>query len=575
MEKAIKEKVDQWLNGDYDKDTKAQIKQLIDDKKEDELADAFYKDLEFGTGGLRGVMGVGSNRMNKYTIATATQGLANYLHKQFPDLEIRVAIAHDNRNNSDYFAQVTADIFTANGIKVYFFDSLRPTPELSFAIRYFQCHSGIVITASHNPKEYNGYKAYWEDGSQIIAPHDVNIINEVNKIKSIDDIHFAANDELLEVIGDEVDEHYLCQLKSLSINPEIIKRQADLKIVYSPIHGTGHKLVPEVLHRFGFEKVYTVDEQMTTSGDFPTVVYPNPEESKAMDMALKKAEEIDAELVMATDPDADRVGIAVKNNKGEFQLLNGNQTGSLLIYYMLEAWKKADKLHGKEFICKTIVTSELIDTISKDFDVDCYNVLTGFKFIAGKIRELEGQKTFIAGGEESYGYLVGDIVRDKDAIAACAFIAEMAAFAKDQGKTLYDLLLDIYVKYGCYQERLISVTKKGKSGAEEIQQMMTTFRETPPETINGSKVVTLKDYKSSESIDLKTGNKTEIDLPSSNVLQFYLEDGTKISARPSGTEPKIKFYFSVNKPLAAKEDYEKIKKELDDRIDNVINDMKL
>lgn len=575
MEDSTKEKVDQWLNGNYDDNTKAQIQKLIDDKNDNELTDSFYKDLEFGTGGLRGVMGVGSNRMNKYTVAAATQGLANYLHKQYPDLEIRVAIAHDNRNHSDFFAGVTADIFTANGIKVYFFESLRPTPELSFAIRYFNCQSGIVITASHNPKEYNGYKAYWEDGAQIIAPHDENIIDEVNKIKSLDDIHFNANDELLEVVGDEVDEHYLCQLESLSINPEMIKRQSELKIVFSPIHGTGYKLIPEALHRFGFNEVHTVDEQMITDGNFPTVVYTNPEEAEAMNMALKKAEEIDAELVMATDPDADRVGIAVKNDKGEFQLLNGNQTGSLLIYYMLEAWKKADKLHDREFICKTIVTTELIDAIAKDYGVDCYNVLTGFKFIAGKIRELEGEKTFIAGGEESYGYLIGDIVRDKDAVAACAFIAEMAAFAKDQGKTLYSLLLDLYVKYGCYQERLISVTKKGKSGAEEIQQMMTTFRETPPKTINGSKVITMIDYKSSESIDLVSGEKSQVDLPSSNVLQYYLEDGTKISARPSGTEPKIKFYFSVNKPLDSTGNYDKVKKELDERIDHVIRDLKL
>ncbi|GAL85025.1 phosphoglucomutase [Sporocytophaga myxococcoides] len=575
IDKATKDRINQWLNGNYDSQTKDEIKGLIKRGKEDELIDSFYKDLEFGTGGLRGIMGVGSNRMNKYTIGMATQGLSNYLKKSFPGEQLKVAVAHDSRNNSDYFAKITAEVFSANGIKVYFFKALRPTPELSFAVRLLGCHGGVVLTASHNPKEYNGYKAYWKDGAQMIAPHDKNTITEVQNIKDVSDIKFQRNDALIEIIGEEVDSKYLDMIHSLSISKDAIKRQKDLKIVFTPIHGTGIVLVPDVLKKFGFTNINVVEEQSKPDGNFPTVVYPNPEEPDALSLALKKAKEIDADILMGTDPDSDRVGIAVKNHKGEFQLLNGNQTGSLLLNYLINAWKDAGKIKGKEFIVKTIVTTYLIDKIAADNGVKCYNTLTGFKYIAALIGELEGKELFIGGGEESYGYLVGDQVRDKDAISSCAFIAEMAAYAKDKGVSLFDMMRDMYVKYGFYKEKLISLTKKGKSGAEEIQQMMKDLRNNPPKVVAGSALIQLKDYQAQTIKDLKTGKETPTNLPKENVLQFLTEDGTLVSARPSGTEPKIKFYISVNTPLSKKEDYDKVNIELDKKIENVINDMNL
>ncbi|HSY61150.1 MAG TPA: phospho-sugar mutase [Cytophaga sp.] len=572
---ATKKKIQTWLTGSYDADTKKQIQSLVDAGKEDELIECFYKDLEFGTGGLRGLMGVGSNRMNKYTIGAATQGLCNYLKKNFPGQPLKAAIAHDSRNNSDFFARTTAEVFAANGIQVYFFKALRSTPELSFAIRHFGCQTGVVLTASHNPKEYNGYKAYWNDGAQVIAPHDKNIITEVQKISSIDDVNFNANQSLITEIGEEVDNAYLNELVKLTVSPDAIKRQKNMKIVYTPIHGTGIVLVPEILKRFGFENVRVVQEQAIPDGNFPTVVYPNPEEKDALSLAVKQATEWDADLVMATDPDADRVGIAIKNDKNEFQLLNGNQTGSLLILYMLQAWKNANKITGKEFIVKTIVTTDLIEKIATKFGVKYYNTLTGFKYIAAKIKELEGKEQFIAGGEESYGYLIGDSVRDKDAIASCAFIAEMVAYAKDQGKSLYDMLLDMYVEYGFYKEHLISLTKKGKSGAEDIQKMMKELRSTPPKTLSGSPVEWMFDYDSQLATNIITGATKKIELPQENVLQFKTADGTLVSARPSGTEPKIKFYFSVNEPLASRAEFAAVDKKLDAKIQTLISDLKL
>lgn len=548
---------------------------MVQSADKSQLIESFYKDLEFGTGGLRGIMGTGSNRMNKYTVGMATQGLANYLKKTYPGEQIKVAIAHDSRNNSPFFAQTTADVFSANGFTVYFFEELRPTPELSFAIRHLGCHSGVVITASHNPKEYNGYKAYWNDGAQMIAPHDKNTITEVNNIKGIDEVKFDAQPSLIQKISKEVDEPYLEAVRSASLSPEIIKRQKDLKIVFSPIHGTGITLVPEILKRMGFENVTVVKEQATPDGNFPTVVYPNPEEAEAMDLALKKAKDIDADLVMATDPDSDRVGIAVKNDKGEFQLLNGNQTGSLLIYYLLEQWKNRDKLTGSQYVVKTIVTTDLIEKIAKHYGVKCYDTLTGFKFIAALIRELEGRETFIGGGEESYGYLVGDKVRDKDAIASCAFIAEMTAYAKDRGMSLFRMLNEMYLKFGYYKEHLISLTKKGIKGQEEIKQMMENLRANPPKTINGSKLLKIADYTTLEERDFVTGKTSPLNYPKSDVMQFFTEDGSKISARPSGTEPKIKFYFSVSQPVKNESELKQAESLLTQRIQGIINDMGL
>lgn len=575
LESNVRNQVSTWLSGRYDDVTKSEIQDFIDNKNEEALTDAFYKNLEFGTGGLRGLMGVGCNRMNKYTIGSATQGLANYLKKTYPSQQIKVAIAHDSRNNSNYFAKITAEVFSANHIEVYFFDELRPTPELSFAIRHFGCQSGVVITASHNPKEYNGYKAYWNDGAQMIAPHDTNVIDEVNAIASIDDVNFNANQNLIKMIGKEVDEVYLSKIKALSISTEAIRRQKDLKIVFTPIHGTGITLVPTLLKQFGFENVSIVASQSTPDGNFPTVVYPNPEESEALTLALQQAKELDADLVLATDPDADRVGIAIKNDKNEFQLLNGNQTGALLIYYLLNAWKEAGKITGKEFVVKTIVTTDLIARIAEKFGVKNYDTLTGFKYIAALIKELEGKEQFIGGGEESYGYLIGDFVRDKDAIASCAFIAEMAAWAKDQGKGLYDLLLDMYVEFGFYKEKLISITKKGKSGAEDIKAMMKQMRENPPVSIAGSKLEKISDYEFGIERNFVTNTESPLSLPKSDVLQFKTVDGSIISARPSGTEPKIKFYFSVNTALSSKAEFENVSQLLDKKIELAIADLGL
>ena len=571
----VKDRVNHWLTGSYDAETKAIIKKLLDENNETELTDSFYRDLEFGTGGLRGIMGVGSNKMNKYTVAAATQGIFNYLAKSFPDEQIKVAIAHDSRNNSSYFAEITAEVFSANGAKVYLFKELRPTPELSFAIRHFGCHSGVVITASHNPKEYNGYKAYWNDGAQMLSPHDKNSITEVQKIKDISEIKFGKKAENIVLIGEEVDAIYLDKVTSLSVSKDAIKRQKDLKIVFTPLHGTGITLVPELLKKFGFENVSIVEAQAVPDGNFPTTPSPNPEEKAALEMAVAQAKKIDADLVLATDPDADRVGIAVKDNKGEWVLLNGNQTGSLLIYYMLNAWKEAGKIDGKQFICKTIVTSYIMDAIAAKFGVKCYNVLTGFKYIGEIIREKEGKETFIVGGEESYGYLVGDFARDKDAIASCAFIAEMAAYAKDKGHSLYDLLIDMYVEFGFYKEKLKSITKPGKSGQDDIKAMMAGYRTNPPRTLAGSQVVKLMDYELRKETDLQTGKVTDILLPKSDVLQFLTADGSLVSARPSGTEPKIKFYFSVNEKLASKAEFEATDKKLDAKIEAIVKDLGL
>ena len=557
--------VNTWLEGDYDIDTKQSIQKLIDEGNDTELTDAFYKDLEFGTGGLRGLIGVGSNRMNRYTVGTATQGLANYLNKAFPNEEIKVAIAYDSRIKSDEFSQIIADIFSASGITVYLFEALRPTPELSFAIRQLNCHSGVVVTASHNPKEYNGYKAYWTDGSQVVAPHDANIIDEVNAIKSIDDIKFEGDPSKVIKIGADIDEKYLDHILSLSISKDAIARQKDLKIVYTPLHGTGVTLVPPLLKKMGFESVTVIEEQAEPNGNgqFPTVVYPNPEESEAMSKAVDKAKEIDADLVLGTDPDADRVGIAAKNHHGEIQLLNGNQTASVLIYYLLNAWKDAGKLTGTQFVCKTIVTTDLIDKMAASYGVQCYNTLTGFKYIAQVIREKEGVEQFIGGGEESYGYLIGDAVRDKDAIASCAMIAELTAYAKDKGLSLFDMLIEIYKQFGFYYEGLISLTKKGKTGAEEIQQMMADFRANPPKTLAGSDVIRMDDYKALTTTDFTTGTTTaipsgEMGIESSNVLQFFTVDGTKFTCRPSGTEPKIKFYVGVRAELQGKAEFDSV-----------------
>lgn len=568
------EKANQWLASSIDDKTRSAIEALLSNEDDSELVESFYKDLEFGTGGLRGIMGVGSNRMNKYTVGMATQGLANYLNQSF-DGDISVAIAHDCRNDSDTFAEVAASILSANGIKVYFFESLRPTPQLSYAIRHFKCQSGIVITASHNPREYNGYKAYWDDGGQVTPPHDVNIIKEVNKIASFDQIKFEPDSSNIIPVGEEFDEIYLEEIRKQVIAPDLIKRQQDLKIVFSSIHGTGITLVPKALETIGFNNVTIIAEQATPDGDFPTVVYPNPEEAEAMTLALNKAREIDADIVMATDPDADRVGIAVKNHHGEWQLLNGNQTAILITEYMLRNWKSSGKLNGRQFIAKTIVTSDLLDTLAQAYQVPAYNTLTGFKYIATVIREKEGQEEFICGGEESYGFMIGDFVRDKDAVASCAMIAEMASAAQDEGKTVFESLLDIYVEHGFYLERMISITKKGKSGSEEIAEMMRQMRADPPSEINGSRLLKLRDYSNSTEKDIATGKETAIDFPVSNVLQFFTEDGSKISARPSGTEPKIKFYISVNDSLASPDAYDATLDALNHRIDGIVSSLNL
>ena len=563
----------EWLSDKFDDNTKKQVKDLMENN-EKELVECFYKSLEFGTGGMRGIMGVGTNRMNIYTVGMATQGLANYLLKAFPGQQIKVAIAHDSRNNSDLFAKTCADIFSANGIKAYLFDSLRPTPELSFAVRQLGCKSGVMITASHNPKEYNGYKAYWEDGGQVIAPHDINIVNEAAKVK-VEDVKFKCNPALIETLGEEFDKIYLDKVNSLTLSPEEIKKHKDIKIVYTPIHGTGVRLVPEILKMKGFENILTVKEQDIPDGNFPTVISPNPENAEALTLAIRLAEKKGADLVMASDPDADRVGIAVRNDKGEFVLLNGNQTAAILTYYLLTKWKENGKLNGKQYIVKTIVTTELLKAIADKFGVECYDVLTGFKFIADTIKSNEGRTTFIGGGEESYGYLAGEFVRDKDAVIACSLIAEAAAWAADKGKTMYQLLSDIYTEFGYYRESLVNVVKEGKSGAEEIQAMMENYRKDSPAIINGSNVVLIKDYLTRKASSLFDGEEENIDLPKSNVLQFFLEDGTKISVRPSGTEPKIKFYFGVKAALKNDGSIEDAQKECDKKIEDIIKELKL
>ncbi|PKP12049.1 MAG: phosphoglucomutase [Bacteroidetes bacterium HGW-Bacteroidetes-4] len=561
----VKTKANTWLEGNYDDETKKQVRYLLEND-ETELIESFYRELEFGTGGLRGIMGVGTNRMNIYTVGMATQGLSNYLLQQFSGQEISVALAHDNRNNGRLFCDTAAQIFTANGIKVYLFDALRPTPELSFAIRYLGCKSGVVVTASHNPKEYNGYKVYWDDGGQIVDPHDKNIIKEVQKIKTVDEVKWKGDNAKIISIGADVDKAYLDALMTVSLSPEVIARQKDLKIVFTPIHGTGVRLVPQALKAVGFENIINVPEQDVTDGNFPTVHSPNPEESAALTMALEKARASEADLVMATDPDADRVGIAAKNKQGEFVLLNGNQTGSFLLYYLLTKWKEKGKITGREYVVKTIVTTELIAAMAKDFHVEYYDVLTGFKFIADIIKQNEGFKNFIGGGEESYGYLAGDFVRDKDAVMSCMLIAEATAWAKDQGKTVFDVLAEIYMKYGFYKETLVNLVKKGKTGADEIQKMMDNFRNQTPTEINGSTVIKAKDYLLQVESDFLSGGKRKITLPKSNVLQFFTADGSKISVRPSGTEPKIKFYLGTKQVLTHAADYKKVEQELDAKL---------
>ena len=561
-------KAKSWLSDQYDEETRKQVQNLIDNDP-NELTESFYRILEFGTGGLRGIMGVGTNRMNIYTVAMATQGLANYIKMKFADMKTpQIAIAYDCRNNSKEFAQITADVMTANGIKVFLFSALRPTPELSFAIRELKCQSGIVVTASHNPKEYNGYKVYWEDGGQIVAPHDKNIIAEVQKITDISMVKRKRNAKLIEMLDDSFDEIYLDKVMSLSLSPKLIKKHKNLSFVYTPIHGTGGQVMPKLFAKAGFKNFYPVEEQMVTDGNFPTVVSPNPEEKAAMNMAIEKAKAMKADIVLATDPDADRVGLAVKDDNGDFLLLNGNQTASILTYYILTRWEELGKLTGKEFIVKTIVTSELLLKIANSFKVKTYDVLTGFKYIADKILNKPEEK-FICGGEESYGFLVGDFVRDKDAIITCFMLAEATSWAAEQGKTLYQILKDIYKEYGVYREKLVSLTKKGISGIEEIKQMMLDFRKDPPKTLLGSRITEIRDYKLGVSKDMTFGVDTVINLPKSDVLQFFTEDGIKVSVRPSGTEPKIKFYFSMNEPLDNINELSGVEQELDENLEQL------
>jgi phosphoglucomutase len=557
MEATIQEKVNTWLNGNYDQSTKDEIIRLQKDNPA-ELTESFYRNLEFGTGGLRGIMGVGTNRMNRYTVGMATQGFANYMKQQIKG-EVKVAVAHDSRNNSRFFAETTANVFAANGIKVYLFESLRPTPELSFAIRHFKCNGGVVCTASHNPKEYNGYKAYWDDGGQLVPPHDKNVINEVEKIASIDDVKWGGGEANITLIGEEV----------------VIAKQHDLKIVYTPIHGTGISLVPETLKQFGFTNVHIVEEQATPDGNFPTVSSPNPEEKEAMKLGLEKAKALGADILLGTDPDADRVGIGVKDHKGEWVLVNGNQTAVLAFNYMIEARKAKGIAQPNDMVVKTIVTTDMIHNIADASSIKCYDVLTGFKYIAELIKEKEGKENYIVGGEESYGLMFGSQIRDKDAVSAVALLCEMATYEKDKGNTLFDKLISLYVKFGFYKEHLISITKKGMNGQSEIAAMMEDYRNNVPKTINGSEVLHLLDYETSTAHNLKTIESTPIQLPKSNVLQFILADGSKISARPSGTEPKIKFYFSVNSKLSSAAEFDKVNAELDEKIKNIISDMKL
>lgn len=575
IDEQILTRAKKWLEGNFDDETRTQVQNLIDNDAT-ELTDAFYRDLEFGTGGLRGIMGVGTNRMNKYTVGMATQGLANYLHKSYPrEKELRIAIAYDSRNNSKFFAKTAADVLTANHIRVFLFDELRPTPVLSFAVRELHCHSGIVITASHNPKEYNGYKVYWKDGGQLVSPHDTNVVAEAQQIASVDDVKWRGDRALLNMIGEQIDSAYIERVKALTLSPDAIQRQKEMKIVYTPIHGTGITLVPRCLKEFGFENVSIVEAQSVPDGNFPTVVSPNPEETEAMSLALQQAKALDANLILATDPDADRVGVAVKDPKGNFILLNGNQTASVLIYYLITKWKENGKIKGKEYIVKTIVTSELLKDIALKNGVGCYDVLTGFKYIAETIHSHEGTKTFIGGGEESYGYLVGDFVRDKDAVIACCMIAEAAAWAADRGKSFFELLVEMYTEFGLYKEKLKSVTKKGKTGAEEIHAMMVEYRNNPPKKIAGQAVVEIRDYLTQKIHHLKEDTYQKINQPKSDVIQFFLVDGSKITVRPSGTEPKIKFYFGVKAPLEGKEAFDAVNHALDLKVEQIISSLNI
>jgi len=572
----VRAKAQEWLSDTYDKETREKVQALLDADDPTELIDSFYKSLEFGTGGLRGIMGVGTNRMNIYTVGAATQGLSNYLKVNFAGLdEIKVAIGHDCRNNSRLFAETSAKILAANGIRAYLFEDLRPTPELSYAIRELGCQSGIILTASHNPKEYNGYKAYWDDGSQIVAPHDVNIVNEVAKIKP-ENIKFDGPEELIEIMGEEMDHKFLAEVKKVSISPDVVERHKDIKIIYTPIHGTGVKLIPAALRKFGFTNIINIPEQDVVSGDFPTVVSPNPEEPAAMEMATTKAAKINADLVMASDPDSDRIGVAVKNHKGEYVILNGNQTALLFFYYIIVKMKEAGKLNGNEFVVKTIVSTEMIAEVARRNNIELYDVYTGFKFIAEVIRENEGRKKYIGGGEESFGFMPSDFVRDKDAVSSCALMAEITAWALDQGKTLYELLQDIYLEYGYSREKMKYVVRKGKSGAEEIQQIMTKFRNDPPKELGGAPMEWVKDYSTLVAKNLITGAEKKIDQKiTSNVLQFFTKEGTKISVRPSGTEPKIKFYFEVPGELHSRADWDAAEERADEKIDDIMEELGL
>ena len=576
LEQQVLAKAQKWLDGNYDAETKKQVKYLMDNDMK-ELVESFYKDLEFGTGGLRGVMGVGTNRMNIYTVGAATQGLSNYLKRNFAGEEIRVVVGHDSRNNSRMFAERVADIFASNGFTVFLFDALRPTPELSFAIRELKCQSGVVVTASHNPKEYNGYKAYWSDGSQVTAPHDKNIIDEVEKITEVDQVLTGRNPQNIHALGKDFDELYLNEIYELSLSSESVKRFHDMKIVYSPMHGAGVRLVPESLKRFGFTNVQMVPEQAVIDGNFPTVESPNPEERKTMSMAIDLAKKVKADLVLATDPDSDRIGVALPDENGEYVLLNGNQTLVLLMTYQLTRWAELGRLNGHQYVIKTIVTTEMVDAVADYFKVKCYECLTGFKYIAKIIRGHEGtDMQYIGGGEESFGYLAGDYVRDKDGVSACSLAAEAAAWVRDtMGISLYEWLKQLYVKYGFYQEGLVSVVRTGKEGAELIQRMMVDYRANPPKEILGSLVVKINDIQTLESFDVRTGKKTHLEQDKSNVLQWYTEDGTRVCVRPSGTEPKIKFYFGVKATLPSVADYEKVRAELNDKIERIKKELKL
>lgn len=563
----------QWLSGEYDQQTTAAVQKLIAEDQQTELLDAFYKELEFGTGGLRGLMGVGSNRINKYTIGKATQGLANYLKQQFPNQPLRLAVAYDSRNNSQVFGNLVADVFSANGFQVFLFEQLRPTPLLSFAVRHFQCHGGVMLTASHNPKEYNGYKAYWQDGGQLVAPHDKNVIEQVNAIQSVKEIKFDRIPDHITLVGEDFDQAYIEANKKLSLHPQIVQQQQDLRIVYSSIHGTGATIVPKTLRAWGFKQVVSVEEQDRPDGNFPTVVYPNPEEQEAMSMALEKGKEIQADVVLATDPDADRVGVGLRLPSGDYALLNGNQIGSLLTYYVLSSYASRDRLPENSYTVKTIVTSALIADISAWFKVPCYETLTGFKFIGEMMTRLAGKQQYLVGGEESYGFLIGDLVRDKDAVNSCAFIAEMTAFFKSQGKTLHKVLTELYQQFGYYKEKLISLTKTGKAGADQIKAMMIDLRQSLPTQLGGVQVAEVRDYLTSESTDMRSGQKSPIDLPQSDVLQLVTVDGDIISARPSGTEPKIKFYCSVKEAAGTDLPEDAIWARLEEKIDAIMNDL--